>query len=152
MSGKSVPSNRACSILTDGATDWNVTVRSTTGVAAPLPWTVTRQFAWAWLVLPVNVPEVMSLQPRTLAPTWRHMCVFAGVAPDPVASLAVTVPAPSLRNVMIRGWAPGAPVGSSFRLRKVRVASGAGNGDPDGPALDDEAGVDVAGRSASMWA
>ena len=44
------------------------------------PGAVTCQFACAWLVLPVKVPDVMSLQPITFAPTFRHMWVLpAGV-------------------------------------------------------------------------
>ena len=91
VSGKSVPSNRACAIVAEGASDWKVSVRSTIGAAVPVPWSVTCQFACAWLVLPVNVPFAMSLQPTTFAPTCRHMWVVpCGVLE---ASLAVTVPA-----------------------------------------------------------
>src|SRR5436190_7323396 len=148
VSAKSVPSKRACSILTDGASDWNVTVRSTVGVAAAVPWTVTCHVACACLVVPVNVPDVMSLQPRTLAPTWRHMWVLAGVAPADVATLAEILPGPSVVNVTILGSASGGPVGSSLRARNVRVASGTGGAEAEGAALGDALGLAVAAAVA----
>ena len=139
VSGKSVPSNRAWAIVAEGASDWKVSVTSTIGAAVPVPWSVTCQFACAWFVLPVNVPFAMSLQPMTLAPTCRHMWVVpCGVLE---ASFAVTVPAKSLLNVMVRGCPAGSAVESSLRPMNVIEASGAGSGDDDAAALDDGPGV-----------
>ena len=70
----------------------------------------------------MNVPDDQSLQPISLVPTMKHMWVVPWG--EVVASLAVTVPAPSLRKVTIRGSPPGSAVASSLRPRKVRVASG----------------------------
>ena len=54
---------------------------------------------------------------------------------DVVASLAVTVPAPSLRKVTMRGSPPGSSVASSLSPTKVRVAGAVGPGEPDAAAL-----------------
>ena len=120
-------------MATFGATAWNVTVRSTVGASAAVPRSVTVQFAWAWDVLPVNVPDVMSLQPICLVPTSRHMWVFP--CDEFVPSFAVTVPAPSLRKVTTRASPPGSAVASSLRPTKVSVARAGAPGEPDGAAL-----------------
>ena len=145
VSGAAVPSNRACSILTDGARAWNVTVRSTFGASAALPRSVTVQLACAWLVFPVNVPDDQSLQPISLVPTRKHMWVVPWG--EVVASLAVTVPAPSLRKVTMRGSPPGSSVASSLSPTKVRVAGAARPGEPDGAALGLVAAVAAGSRS-----
>ena len=52
-----------------------------------------------------------------------------------VPSLALTVPAPSLRKVTIRASPPGSAVASSLRPTKVSVAGPDAPGEPDGAAL-----------------
>jgi hypothetical protein len=103
-----------------------------------VPIRVTRQFVCAWVVRPVNVPSLQSLQPRSRVPARRH--IWVGIlSPVGVASAALIVPAPSLVKVMIRCRLSALPLAASLSPTNVNVAVGIGVG----VGLGDAVGVGV---------